>query len=234
MVKGILLRVAADTKNPGVLGPIFEDGSFEFIPIAEEEGIESDEVIYSKMKGRHGKMLSDYLPKKCQHWVPHNDPEFIIPSYGDPTSKKNSLKKLDKGDFLFFNAGLTAHSTTKYPKRANYIIGYFTVDRVVDFSNIESKKKYNEEWALLQNNFHIGYRKQKDCFVVVGQKNKSALLSKAIPFTEMRPDTKGRPTVAITKKWEKILGIKGFVQRSLRIIPEIGRENLLEKINCYI
>ena len=45
----------------------------------------------------------------------------------------------------------------------------------------------------------------------------------------MRPDAKGRPTVAITKKWEEILGIKGFVQRSTpRWLDEEGCKKLLE------
>ncbi|MBA7530321.1 hypothetical protein ES705_22524 [subsurface metagenome] len=93
---------------------------------------------------------------------------------------------------------------------------------------MNDKKQFIKEWKLLQENFLIGHRKEKDCLVVVGQKENSALLAKAIPFTEMRSDVIGRPTVAITKKWEEILRIKGFVQRSTpRWIDEEGCKNLL-------
>lgn len=233
-MKGILLRVGADTKNPGVLAPIFDDGSFEFIPIAEEEGTVLDEMTYGSLKGRHGEvLLADYLPEKYRNWIPHNDPEFITPSYGDPTSKKSSLKKLQKNDLLVFNAGLRAYNTDNYPRRANYIVGYFTVDRIVDFSKL-TNKKHQEEWNLLQNNFHVGYRKEEDCFIIVGQKENSALFSKAILFSELRPRADGILTSAITKKMEKTLEIKGFVERRLRLIPESGCKNLLKIFDKYI
>ena len=41
---------------------------------------------------------------------------------------------------LVFNVGLRAYNTSKYPRRANYIVGYFTVDRIVDFSKLSIKK----------------------------------------------------------------------------------------------
>jgi len=228
MVKGILIRVGADTSNLGVLGPIFEDGSFEFIPINKKKGTELDKGTYSKIKGRHGGTLADYLPNKFHKWIPHNDPEFSTPSYGDTTTKINSLRKLQKGDLLVFNAGLRAYNTQKYPERANYIVGYFTVDRVVDFTKLRDKKKIKEQRILLKKNEHVGSRREKDSLIVVGQKKKSALFSKAIPFTVMKPDSIGRPTAAINKNWEKILGISGFVQRRIRNIPEIGCKNLIE------
>ncbi|GAH72640.1 unnamed protein product, partial [marine sediment metagenome] len=56
--------------------------------------------------------------------------------------------------------------------------------------------------------------KEKDCLVVVGNPDESFLFSKAIPFTELRPNKGGTNTVAITKDWEETLGIKGFVERS--------------------
>lgn len=34
-MKAMLLRVGIDTGYGGTLGPIFEDGSFEFVPIPE-------------------------------------------------------------------------------------------------------------------------------------------------------------------------------------------------------
>ncbi len=230
MVKGILIRVGADKSNLGVLGPIFDDGTFEFIPINEKKVTEPDERRYSKMKGRYGGTLADYIPKTFRDRIPHNDPEFITPSYGDPTTKKRSLKKLEKDDYLFFNAGLRAHNTKKYPERANYIVGYFTVDRIVDFSEIKNKEIYSKEWNLLQNNFHVGYRKERDTFVVVGQKNKSALLSKAIRISELKPKSNGDLASKLTRKMEKILDIEGFVERGVRKIPESGCRKIMQLI----
>lgn len=233
-MKGILLRVGIDKGIGETLAPIFNDGSFEFIPFPEKEGKKGEKLKYSNIKGRFGGLFSDYIPKKYKDWIPHNDPEFVTPSYGDPTHKRNSLSKLSEGDLLIFHAGLKAFENTSYPSRANCIIGYFIIDRAVDFTKIENQESFKREWASLQNNFHVGYRKEKDCLVIVGKKEESMLFRKAILFTEMKPDSRGRPTVCISKKWGKILRVKGFVQRSTpRWIVEEGCKNFLNAIKKH-
>jgi len=237
-MKGMLIRVGIDTGAGGTLGPIFDDGTFEFIPIPEDPPSKDDPrwLKYRELPARSRGVLADYLPEGLQGKTPHADPEFETPSYGDPTTKKNILKKLGNGDLLFFHAGLQPWNTTRYPERANYIIGYFTVDRVVDFCDYKiDSKEFTEEWKRLHKNFHVGYREEHCAFVVVGDKKQSHLLTRAFPFTEIRPDKAGRKTVAIRKDLEDSLGLSGFVQRSIpRLLPEKGVKYLLASLDSYV
>jgi hypothetical protein len=88
-MKAMLLRIGIDT-NCGGLAPIFEDGSFEYIPIPE--GYDSLESrTYGTIKGRSGKPLSDFLPGELLNNPVHYDPEFETFTYGDPTTKRSRL-----------------------------------------------------------------------------------------------------------------------------------------------
>jgi hypothetical protein len=130
-MKAMLLRIGIDT-NCGGLGPIFEDGSFEYIPIPE--GCDSLESrTYGNIKGRSQKYLSEFLRRELSNVPVHYDPEFETYTYGDPTTKRNRLLKLNHGDLLVYYAGLEPYKNMKY-ERALYIIGYFTVDKVLNFN----------------------------------------------------------------------------------------------------
>lgn len=48
-MKVAMLRVGIDTGSGGIHGPLFQDGSFDFIPIPDGFGI--DERTYGKAKG---------------------------------------------------------------------------------------------------------------------------------------------------------------------------------------
>ena len=47
----------------------------------------------------------------------HFDPEFETYTYGDPTSKRRTLLKLNKNDLLVFYAGLTPYENDEYSDR---------------------------------------------------------------------------------------------------------------------
>jgi hypothetical protein len=237
-MKGLLIRVGIDLGSGGTLGPIFRDGSFEFIPIPECDAGKNAANIptYGTILARSGGVFADYLPERLRTWIPHADPEFDTPTYGDPTTKKRTLRQLDSGDILFFHAGLQPYDTDVYPPRANYIVGYFTVDRVVDFSHLDPDgPAFQAEWNALQNNFHVGFRGELDTFIVVGDPNDSPLLRWAYPFTELRPDVAGNPTVAIKPDLEVKFELSGFVQRSTpRWMSDTGAQNLLEILKNYV
>jgi len=110
------------------LGPIFDDGSFEYIPIPESW--ESEEKTYRDIIGRKGKSLSEFLPTAIADCVVHNDPEFLTCTYGDPTSPKRSrLLKLEKNDLLVFYAGLVPYKNVA--RERLYIIGIYLLDSVI-------------------------------------------------------------------------------------------------------
>lgn len=66
----VLLRVGIDTGSGGILGPLFKDGSFEYIPIPDKtRGRGIDKRAYGDTLGRHGERLVNYFPngdvKRC-------------------------------------------------------------------------------------------------------------------------------------------------------------------------
>jgi len=180
-MKAVLLRVAIDTRNQG-LGPILRNNSFEYIPISEdEESIETRR--YSNTKGKCGKFYSDFVKKGYENEKIHFDPEFKTYTYGD-FLKKGVLKYLEKGDYLIFYVGLKSYDSVRQKKLC--IIGYFVVDKIFRYENLQNKKIID----LLKNNAHIKrFLKQrympKDVIIIKGSK-KSKLLEKAIKIGSHR------------------------------------------------
>jgi hypothetical protein len=232
-MKALLLRVGIDKGCGGALGPIFEDGSFEYIPIPEAKDNKIDNRTFSNTKGISGKYMADYLPKKIKNKKIHFDPEFETFTYGDVSPPKNNyLLKLEKNDLLVFYAGLTPYKNDKF-EEALYIIAYFVVETVIDFNkicasgNINSTEKTKFS-KLYSNNAHLKTNDLENLVIVVGN-IKSRLMDHAILISERRPDKMGRNYHAVSPEMEKLLGIKGSIQRSIpprMITDEIYLENL--------
>lgn len=213
-MKAMLLRVGIDKGCGGALSPIFEDGSFEYIPIPESDHDTRETRTYQNTSGRKNRPLADFLPFKICNNKIHFDPEFETFTYGDPSSKRKSLLKLNKNDLLVFYAGFTPYENDKYPN-ALYIIGYFVVEDVVDF-NVLSKEETHKYCNLYFNNAHIKRKVDlKDLVIVAGNKKKSKLLGKAILISEPKLNKIGRSYHAVSNEMEKLLGIKGSIQRSI-------------------
>ena len=225
MKKAMLLRVGIDKGCGGALAPIFEDGSFEFIPIPESDPDSTESKTYMNTEGRTGHPLAYYLPVKIKDDSMHVDPEFETFTYGDPTIKRNYLLKLDKDDLVVFYAGLTPFMTDKYDE-ALYIIGYFTVNDVIDFNQL-TKKEAEDASKLYPNNAHIKRSMNyQNLVIIAGDKEKSRLLDNAILISAKKLDKRGRSYHAVSPEVEEQLGIKGSIQRSIppRFIE--GKESL--------
>ena len=208
----VLLRVGVDMGSGGILGPLFKNGSFEFIPIPDgfrESGVNRQN--YGNTAGRHGRRFIEYFPKRLygrRHDTPiRADPEFETFTYGDPTALKARLRQLEKGDLLVFYAGLKGWNFESEP--ALYVIGYFEVEKAgiaTEFSKRETKNVFGK-------NFHVRHKlvfeDQKDRLVIVKGGPKSRLLKKAQLISVMGTDTKGRPLKVLSPKMQKIFGAFG-------------------------
>lgn len=224
-LKAMLLRVGIDKGTDGCLAPIFKDLSFEYIPLSETDITSTENRTYKDVNGKKGKTLSFYLPNKVKGRKIHFDPEFDTFTYGDLGSKRNYLLKLEKGDLLVFYAGLTPFNHEELDD-ALYIIGYFTVENVIDFNKL-SENEIKECCKLYFNNAHIKRSFDFDDLVIVtGDKDKSRLLDKAVLISEKKLNRIGRSYHVVSSKMEKLLGIKGSIQRSIppRFIE--NKENL--------
>lgn len=212
-MKAMLLRVGIDKGCGGCLGPIFQDGTFEYIPIPEMEDTREKRTFYNT-QGIKNRPFSFYTPKKIHRQPIHFDPEFETFTYGDATSKRKSLLKLDMNDLLVFYAGLEPYKNNKYPT-ALYIIGYLKVKKIIDFNRLKADEiiQYSQKYS---NNAHIKQIKGlKNLVIIVGDGNKSKILDKPILISEIKLNKLGRPYHVVSPVMEKLLGIKGSIQRSI-------------------
>ncbi|MCE5215089.1 MAG: hypothetical protein LLF83_10280 [Methanobacterium sp.] len=230
-MKAMLLRVGIDKGSGGCLAPIFQDGSFEYIPIPETE--ETKEIkTFKNTQGVKNKPFAAYIPEKIHELPIHFDPEFETFTYGDATSKRKSLLKLDENDLLVFYAGLEPYMNNKFSS-ALYIIGYFKVKEIIDFNKLETQEiiQYSKKYS---NNAHIKRINGFENLVIIAGDKKSKILDKAILISEPKLNKLGRPYHAVSPVMEKLLGIKGSIQRSIppRFIEDPSYlENLNKLLN---
>ncbi len=115
--------------------PIFPDGTFEFIPIPETPDLRGVHAVrYKDLRSFYdpGERLAKYVPKRYWNVATHSDPEFETYTYGDnceTTPRAASLKRLERGDYLFFIVRLErwvdAGPTHEY---GFYLIGYLEIE----------------------------------------------------------------------------------------------------------
>ncbi len=213
----VLLRVGIDTGSGGIHGPLFADGTFEFMPIPDMTGL--DARTYGNTPGRNGRRLVEYFPPsrqaKAQDQSMHCDPEFKTFTYGDPSRPKAGLRRLAKGDLLIFYGGLQGWDIHSDP--ALYLFGYFEVlvaGRAADFAPETVRQ-------LFSQNFHVRhpqlYAQQKEKLVLVKGSAQSRLLTKAVPISAVGQNRAGKPLKVLSPEMQAIFGSFGgkvSIQRS--------------------
>jgi hypothetical protein len=216
-MKVVLLRIGIDTGSGGIHGPLFADGTFEYIPIPDGRGV--DERTYGNTPGTHGRKLIDYFPVSVQDRMAdqpmHVDPEFETFTYGDPTTPKAGLRNLQPGDLLVFYCGLRGWDFAADP--ALYLMGYFEVERAgraAQFTNSELDRMFTR-------NFHVRHRRvfnrQKDSLVLVKGTAASHLLKKAVRISADGRDRAGKPLKVLSREMRQVFGSFGgrvSIQRS--------------------
>jgi Nucleotide modification associated domain 3 len=212
----VLLRVGIDSGSGGMDGPLFADGSFEFVPIPDSTGL--DERTYGNQMARAGNPLSDFFPVARQAAMRlksmHLDPEFASFTYGDPTLLKARLRNLAAGDLLMFYAGLRGYRCDVPP--ALYLIGYFEVA----FAGY-ARALTEEQTRACIDNFHVRHESvfldQRDRLVLVKGGAGSRLLTKAVKISVMGQDRAEKPLKVLSPEMQQIFGAFGgriSIQRS--------------------
>jgi hypothetical protein len=216
-VNVVLLRIGIDSGSGGIHGPLFADGTFEYIPIPDGHAI--DERTYGNTVGRHGRALIEYFPTSHQarmsEQAMHVDPEFESFTYGDPTAPKAGLRHLKPGDLLVFYCGLQGWDFASAP--ALYLMGFFEVERagrVTGFTEAELDR-------LFSNNFHVRHRRvfnrQRGSLVLVKGTAASRLLEKPVRISAEGRDRSGKPLKILSPEMQRVFGdFRGHVsiQRS--------------------
>jgi hypothetical protein len=219
----VLLRVGIDSGCGGIQGPLFEDGSFEFVCIPDNHGVSAH--TYGSMLGRDGKPLAGYFGEsrraaRAEQHV-HVDPEFETFTYGDPTTPKRSLRHLRRGDFLTFYCGLQAWDKeggwNRDHRPALYLAGYFEV-AVAGMAGDFDQKVLATEFG---KNFHVRYptvfQQQKDDLVLVKGGAGSRMFRKAYRLSSEGRDRAGKLLKVLSPAMRKVFGDFGghvSIQRS--------------------
>lgn len=222
-MKIAMIRVGVDAGCGGIQGPLFRDGSFEFIPIPENPDI-APKHTFGGLMGRHGKPLADYFPPARRNTIAmsgaHCDPDWTTFTYGDYTGgPKSSLQRLKGGDFLMFTCGLQGWDFQCEP--AIYLIGYFivkTAGRYSEFTSTDIKSLFGENdhiWRMRKRQLAVAIDGSE--LLLVKGSSKSRLLKKAVRLSTTSKDNLGRPLKVLSPRMQKIMGDFGgrtSIQRS--------------------
>ncbi len=236
-MKAVLLRIGIDTGSGGIHGPLFKDGSFEYVPIPDMtngEGI--DERRYGNTIGRFGRELVQYFPKTKQDKMKdrpiHFDPEFQSFTYGDIKRPKARLRNLESGDFLIFYCGLQGFDYKSEPHL--YLMGYFEVEiagRAEEFCEDELLK-------LFGKNFHVKHPQvfecQKERLVLVKGSENSRMLKKAVKISAYSQDKSGRRLKILSPEMQKVFGNFGGKVSIQRCPPRWIETSYIERTIVYI
>jgi hypothetical protein len=237
-VKVVLLRVGIDSGCGGMQGPIFENNSFDVVPINSSHHRLGR--MYGNVAGRHKRKLIEYFPKRLQNRMRdcfvHDDPEFESYTYGDPTGPKQSLRRLESGDLLVFYAGLCGWGDCR-ESAALYIIGYFEVSYAGLYPDLA--KKYSKDWVekTFGKNFHIIHgdlqrktaKRKLDLVLVKGGKG-SKLLNKAVRLSGPKKalDRGGHRIFVLDPALKKYFGSFTKLNAIQRSIPRCVKDEYVQ------
>ena len=215
----VLLRVGIDTGCGGIHSPLFEDGTFEFVPIPDRSG--RDERTYGNSRGLKGRTLAEYFPKRRRRGMTsqamHVDPEFETFTYGDPTPPKRNLAQLRSGDLLVFYAGMEGWGHELPP--ALYLAGCFRV-KLAGFATAFSDEQLRLEFG---RNYHVRhpdvFADQRKRLVLIKGGRGSRLFQRAhlVGATVRRQN--GSSWQLITPQMEKVFGKFGGIGSLQRSTP---------------
>ena len=200
-MRAIAINVAANTNMPGFRGPIYPDGSFEYVPIPEREPTSTAVPTYADLD------LRLPIPADVADTPVHLDPAFAgyadceRYTYGDEHGvKAGPLSSLSPGDYLFFYATLTTHDwpgdadvgadgshdadgpTVDWiaPDWGAYLVGHFRVRRAI--TGDEYRALPADERAVFDANAHVR-RADFDAKVLVEGDDDSRLYDRAVPLS---------------------------------------------------
>ena len=212
----VLLRVGIDIGIGGIHGPLFRDGTFEFIPIP----VDGHERTYGEIIGVHGKPLITYFPQALQGrfygQTVHEDPDFRRFCYGDlGFGPKRGLRKLRRNDILLFYCGLEGW---KFKRPYDlYIVGYFEVlaaGMVADLSQEDFAKYFKAHVDVKTRSL---FRENNGTMILIKGTANSRLLKKAVRLSCNGKDRAGRSLKVLSPKMQKVFGDWGGkigIQRS--------------------
>jgi hypothetical protein len=219
---GLLINVASNSQNPNGRGRIFEDATFEYLPIPE------DHITIQKIPTYRD---LGFINPRFPDLRVHEDPEFQTFTYGHVKrgfGDIESLLKLKRDDILFFYATLQ-----RGERWSPYIIGYFMELEVLDCRDLAVEQIRDFKYKGFENNAHLKRVDPSVDFLVKGGKA-SRLLKKAFPLAESNNPLELRKTlrhIILTLSGKKIEKGKPWFRWTLWCAKT---ERLVELINSIL
>jgi hypothetical protein len=233
--KAALINVGANVSHMPLRSPVFNDRRFEFVPIPDEpvEGLPK----YAELKTFNQGIVLNFIPKRFLSLNMHNDPEFLTNTYGDSpedVGRPSNLRRMTKGDSLYFLARLVAWNGRRWGDARFYIIGRFVVDDIVKKSDMMADRKLVE---TVVNNAHVKrwlarpLSEEGNFWVFVGSAE-SRRYSHAVPFdgdlmSRVLRKANGAPLVKPTGMTDN--RFVGSNTRACRLIEDRGKLAVLEE-----
>ena len=211
-----LVNVGANASHGRLFSPIFEDGTFEFLPIPEVGDFDSPRraVRYRDLRSYNNpdEDLREYVPEGLWDAACHSDPDLAAFTYGDNPGRGRSgaLPGLRKGDVLLFLARLEHYRDGKRTGQAGfYLVGGLWVD-YADFVTSNSRR--------FASNAHA--RRGEAEFLGVAGSERSRRFKRAVPITREICDKAFRDKDGNPWTWEgkTELARIGSYTRSIRCV----------------
>ena len=172
-------------------GPLFPNGTFEFLPIPEDTDLEGPHAVRFMDLTSHydsARDLRDYLPQRLWWRPAHYDPEFETFTYGDnceTSPRAASLKGLEKGDLLFFLTRLQRWERGRETgEHGFYLVGFLEIEA---WLRDVRKRPLSEAMRRFGANAHVrrGLCDPElwDGFWVFGGSSHSRRFERAVPLT---------------------------------------------------
>lgn len=169
---GVLINVGSNSSCQNGRGRVFEDFTFEYLPIPEDKETLDKVPTYKDLGFSHVKFPDVAV---------HLDPEFETFTYGHVErgfGDVKSILRLRKEDVLFFYATLQNKNSW-----SPYIIGCFTNLEINDCRNLSIEEIFAFKYRGFGNNAHLRRADPYVDFLIKGGQG-SRLLQKAFPLAK--------------------------------------------------
>ena len=206
LAKSFAINVGVNTKWGGFRGPIFPNGSFEFIHIPWEDKYGMIDPPPKKYEAY--RTYESYIKPRLKYRYTHilESPDFYHCTYastvkkGIPAPANKHIFTLNPGEYLFFYATLDFQGEKSEkedwinPEWGAYVVGLFKIDKIytglkavlADSAAKEAFKEYTWFKSLLKR----GIFDDAGPPWVKGIREESGLLEKAIPLSSFEDSKK--------------------------------------------
>jgi hypothetical protein len=161
MPQVLIVNVFANASHPFV-NPLFEDNTFELIPIPENHTGRSLLRYRDLRCFNSDELLTRYLPRRYHYRFVHSDPDLVNITYGDVKNPRSTvLDRVARNDWVAFYALLTPiqNGRANKSRRGFYIVAVFQVKAAIrQFGDIRGSRERRRRWIINEYGRRMGHK----------------------------------------------------------------------------